>query len=303
MRVFKKYIYVIIAIVFLNVNCHAFVLDEYKRPTPLFLKLCKLLDIKDDASVKEINDFMQKTFYRESGQARENLPETSYESKKEQFFPIFKEMGLIDQILPKNKNYDYIIVHGGSIRTIRERLGFLLKILDLGITTKQIIIFSGERFLDPENESKEIICKTEDENNFFKTRIGWKCPEKLPFTEKEGTEMVIDQLISDEDLKAKINIINTSSNISQNGKVYRSPTRTTIDEWFINYKPQKGNILAISNNPYIPYQDIVMRQILSKYDWFKQGGTLETVGPHSLNTVSLAQHLNNISEILLTELQ
>ena len=57
-------------------------------------------------------------------------------------------------------------------------------------------------------------------------------------------------------------------------------------------------MLAISNNPYILYQDAVFRNALVCKNYYKNPTYLETIGPSSSPEKKLSVHMDNIARWL-----
>ena len=88
---------------------------------------------------------------------------------------------------------------------------------------------------------------------------------------------------------------------SETGKLRRAQTKDTIEAW-LDKSPISGKCLAISNNPYIPYQHQTMLKTLGERNCDRQL-QVETVGAAAATDISVAVHLDNIARWLYTELQ
>jgi hypothetical protein len=82
---------------------------------------------------------------------------------------------------------------------------------------------------------------------------------------------------------------------AQNGTLRRPNTQDTIDEWLRSYNPQPGSILALSNQPYIGYQDAVLRKALPKtFD-------VETVGNACSNNTKSTVIIDSLARWIYNE--
>ncbi len=89
----------------------------------------------------------------------------------------------------------------------------------------------------------------------------------------------------------------------ETGVITRPGTGHTVEAWFnTNPSSKIKKCLAISNNPYIPYQYQSMYNILNKKGFLRHGVILETVGSSADPSTSLAVHLDNVGQWLKKEL-
>lgn len=297
-----------------------FKLIENNKPTPPLIKLFDVLEIKHDGTIFTLNKLAQDKFLRKPGQERWNMPEM-YSDKRSQILPILEELGVIEEILPSERSYDFIFIHGGFITRMRKRLFFLNCLwptLDKKVRENtKIILLSGARPLDPKQEGADALVKQELSNFPFKPN--WKMPDTLPHTEDKLVPFLWNQIISDEELQSKVTkkdvlFVNAPSKENQ-----RPNTKDTFDFWLESWKnkagypkeyqdfwestpisPYQAKYLAISDNPFIPYQDWVLRNA------FKIDGlmaSLETVGPAADPDLPISVHLDNIARWLYEEVR
>ena len=298
-----------------------FKLIENNKPVPALLKLFNALGITHNNDILALNKLAQENFLRKPGQERWNMPEM-YPDKRSQILPILEELGVIEEILPSASSYDFIFIHGGFISRMRKRLHFLNSLwptLDKKIRENtKIILLSGARPLDPKQEGPAALAKQEFSSIPF--RPEWKTPETLPQTEDKLVPFLWDQIISNEELQSKVakNDVLFVNAPSRENK--RPNTKDTFDFWleswknkgkypkeyqdfweFIPASPYQAKYLAISDNPFIPYQDWVLRNIFKKEEITKV--SLETVGPSADADLPLSVHLDNIARWLYEEVR
>lgn len=296
----KKYLLIVLCMFSLWQKGIAASLLIKERPSPVLVQLFNILGVQTDGTAQSLNRIAQKYFLRKSGQERWEM-EKKYEDKRGELLPVFKELNVIDAVWPSEKKYQHIIIHGSTITGMRRRLDFLNTLWDQGIRSETIIFFSGERPLDPTLESKEVLLNQELSHIPF--RKGWKCPEKMPETEADAARLAWDQMISNEDLRTKNVLFIRVPMIKDpdTGKPRRPQTKDTIEAW-LNKNPVPGKCLAISNNPYIPYQHQTMLKTLRAKNWDQQL-QVETVGGATDADTPVAIHLDNIARWLYTEIQ
>jgi len=270
------------------------------KPSSALVQVFNILGIKTDGTAQSLNKIAQKDFLRKSGQERWEMGK-KYDDKRDQLLPVFKELGVIDVVWPSAQQYQHIIIHGSTVTGMRQRLAFLNVLWNQGIRGENIVFFVGERPLDPKKESRKILLHQKFSDIPF--REGWQPPEKMPKTEADAAVLLWDQIISNEDLRIKNVLFIRVPMIrgSETGKLRRAQTKDTIEAW-LDKSPISGKCLAISNNPYIPYQDQTMLKTLCERNCDRQL-QVETVGAAADTDISVAVHMDNIARWLYTELQ
>lgn len=243
------------------------VLKKDGTPKSSLIEIFKIIKV-DSCDTEELNTFAQKNFLRPKGKERWEVPPSIYENKKRQLMPLLIDLGMIYGVYPKKKHYDYIIIHGALLSTMEKRIAFLEKIIP-ELTYQKIYFITGPRKLD---KNIEIInCDTEDQ--------------------------AAQILINRSSLKGKIELVSATKFAGP-----RPTTKDTIEKW-LETKPKSGTILAISNNPFIPFQDAVFKAVLKKEGWMKNKyNTLETVGPPATN-FALNTLLDSLARTLYSELK
>lgn len=290
----------------------------------LIRELFEVLGIKTDGTLFQLNEIAQREFLRKPGQERWEMAPSKYEDRKKLLFPILDKIGVIKEVCPSSCSYDYILVNGAVLSRMRSRLQYLDKIwVSFSEKTKEhvkLVFLTGDRDLDSRCESPAILVK--QKNSSVPFREGWIPPRILPKNEGELAIMLWDQIIENEELRTKINkgdilFVNTP----RIGEPPRRPqTRDAIHYWINSWKnlpfysyeykefwsrihkaPNKARYLAISNNPFILYQQEVVEKSLKKENLLGEGAFIETVGPAAPLNTSIAVHLDNIARTLYEE--
>jgi hypothetical protein len=188
-----------------------------------------------------------------------------FESKHLEAWPLFEKAGLIFEVAPRKGHYDYALVHGASLGTVKRRIAYLSELWERGIRFDRIVLLTGER---PLQDGERMICGLEME---------W--------------EMVF-WLYSHSDLPKDIpTLLINARGREKEGRWIRPKTGDTIWEW-MKTGPKPGSCLAISNQPYVLYQDAVMASLLPK------SFEIETVGPAASKSTSVALILDTIAKTL-----
>lgn len=272
------------------------IVDKHNTPTPTLLKILDETGIKHDGTLKTIVAETQKKWLRPAGQERWEINQDLLTFTSDSLPQLFKDICLIQEIKPLKQHYTYAILHGATVHSVRNRLAYLIKLWNSGIRFDCIIIFSGKRPLNSIIERSETLSDTNSTSLPFKQN--WKFDGQLPNTETEMIKLVFDQF----DIPMEWNIIpiifvDTPMQVSQNGIPRRPNTQDTVEEWLKKYQPQEGSILAISNQPYIGYQDAVLRKLVSK------NFAVETVGSACSDDITTTIILDSLVRWIYTEYQ
>lgn len=162
-------------------------------------------------------------------------------------------LGFISQVKPSNLNNNAICILGSTSKTMQIRMDYTQSFIE-DTSTDKIIMLSGERYVNPkidglEEELKEIA-------DAFKL-YDWK---KLTETH------LIENIYNKSNFFGKFQayIIDTPA-----GNLPRPTTQTTVIElvnWLKTHDEIK-NIVFVSNQPYIRYQEAIISQVLHYLDY------------------------------------
>lgn len=237
--------------------------DDHGNLRPAAKKLLNLCDVPPSLSENEILPYLQK-HWMQAGKERWQM-KALYEDRKEAALPLLREIGCIDELEAKGSYYEYALMLGATRARMEKRLDFLHKQFLKGIQIGQIILLSGDRKLDPaiETFSKKLNTETELLIYLFKKH---PLHGKIPYT-----------------------IIDSKPEFGR-----RPTTATTIRDW-IATNPKPGKCLAISCQPFVGYQEAVIKSILP------HSFSLEAIGPALENPYPLAIYLDNFAKWLLYE--
>lgn len=200
--------------------------------------------------------------WRQQGKERWDY-ESRYEYLKPQVWPLFEEMGLVQAIKPSRTHYDGVIIFGALLKTVQKRIQYLC---ETGVTFDRVILLTGERPLRETEKSQLVGLQTETEMMEWAYRKS-DIPKDIPV------------IVIHVPMKEGI----------------RPNTQDTVEAW-AETNPVPGTYLAISNQPYVHYQDAV----INRYGPFP----VETVGPAIHESASVDLILDTLArEIAIKSLE
>ena len=237
-------------------------------------------------------------FLREPGKERWELT-SLYASKKIEIKSFCNDLNMIQEVPPHRKSFDYALLAGASIHRIRARISYLIKLWNQGIRFEKLIFLVGQRPVSTQLETyKEFINK---DNGHLSFKENWQL-KKEPHTETEIAIMVMEQSILPSEWEGiPIEFIDTPMQKMENG--LRRPSRQdTIFAWLAT-TPLPGTVLSISNQPFVGYDDAVLRRFVPP------GFTIEAVGDEARKNIepevlldTIARWLYNAQYLKLTQL-
>jgi hypothetical protein len=136
----------------------------------------------------------------------------------------------------------------------------------------QVYVLSGERKLDKAiGEDKKSLLDPNNGNISFNP--DWKGPVPFPKNETDMIKIVFDQSKHPSIKGENVIFVHT---LKKQGQA-RATTETTVYKWLEQCNPSAGTYLAISNQPYVYYQELSIQQSLLKAG--RQDIHVEVVGP------------------------
>lgn len=239
--------------------------DEQGHPCITLLQLLSLTNIEHDGSLQSIVEQTQKPqaeWMRKEGSERWDIVDQNIENKDE-FFKLFDQLHLVDEISPEHDQYDYMVLMGATYFRIKTRLEHAIKLFKQGIRFDQIVMLGGARPL------------TESELDALKHDFNLKESDFIPETEAQVMQFMYDRTEMPEGMrKISMILIDAPMKITKTGVLARPTTGDTVNLW-MELNPMPGSCLVISNQPYVGYQDSVIKTLLPKVF------SVETVGQKS----------------------
>src|ERR1700722_4321790 len=139
------------------------VLTDDNRVKPQVLELLKLTNITDDGTLSSIVQATQKKqsdggWIRASGAERWQIDEhQNFVNQRELMLSLFRQLNMIESINPSRKDYKYLLWFGATTERVRTRLADIVKEWNNGTRAEILVLFSGERDLDPNLENAAIL--------------------------------------------------------------------------------------------------------------------------------------------------
>lgn len=208
-------------------------------------QLLTVMEVPNDGTLPSIVEATQKTWIRSAGKERWHIENNLSEIQAKAVMDFCSKNRFFIEIMPTKKSYDYAVILGATVATMKKRIGFLEKIAQSGVDFKQVVLLSGARPLDLKIETAPEGCKTEGEALAYL----WKaCPLSKQYASAHFDCSMVE--------------------------ARRPTTADTYNLWLAS-KPKAGSCFMISNQPYCLYQQLVAEAIIPKEF------TFETVGPAS----------------------
>jgi len=279
---------------FLFISTHAFSNSKALFSHPDLCKLLQATDLPCEKDPKKIVEITQKHWLREYGKERWEIQEKS-PNKRTEILKLVRKLGFVEAVQVQKKQYDYALILGALAPTMKKRLGFLVQQWKKGVRFKKIFFLVGERPRDPVMESSQILL---ERNKYIKFPKHLKL-KTLPQTETDLAKMIyFNAILPKQFSEIPFEFVNTPRKI-QNAKLIRPTTADTVEFLFEKqWIPKKASLLSISNQPYIPYQDAILRgALLQKGDF-----DLETVGFESDADTKISVYLDSLARTLYSEL-
>ena len=157
------------------------------------LKILEITHVEHDGSLSNIVAATQRVWLRSPEKERWEF-NYAFENARNELLPYFDQLGMTQEIRPKEKIYDYGVILGTTINALRRRFAYLFRLYESGVIFKKCVIITGERALyptimvgdhpdDSEYESREEMFKRN--NKLLPIRADWREPEFAPATESE----------------------------------------------------------------------------------------------------------------------
>ncbi len=257
-------------------------------------EILRLTNVEHDGTLPSIVAATQKSWLRRSGTERWEM-DNRYEQISDKITPLFNKLGILEEVKPSKNKYTYAIVHGATVYPVRHRLAYALKLWEEGVKFDTLVFFVGARPLDKNREPESALFRKDDK--FLSIKKDWIKPSIHPKTEAEMAHMVFNQAQLPDGFKevVKVVFVDTPMQKRSDGSLRNPNTGDNVNYWIKMNNPERGSILAISNQPYVYYQDVVLNTLLS------QPFTVETVGPKVTSKLHVGVVLDNLARWLYQE--
>lgn len=191
---------------------------------------------------------------------------------------IVKNSSVAKAKLPTKKHYDAVVIFGATTPRVQDRIAFLMKLQQQGITWNKVYLLGSTRNLKIGNEADKTMAKVLETNG-------------AAATEMAMVNEIWQQTPKPDSFK---DIPTVSIQSGQQPDGTRASTEDTLREMTKDFGDVKDkDFLFISNNPYIPYQDAVTKKVLGQY-----GMSIETVGEAMTATTTMENVLDTVARCL-----
>lgn len=194
-----------------------------------------------------LHDLSQETMLRPEGQSRTDTTERDeFITHHAPLVDALRQAGVLSEARPTLKHYDHVLLLGSKEPMVETRMHTIKQLWDEGIRFDKIHLLGNERPLD---ESHEPIATMVDLNG------------KSLSNETEMLKAHYYNMRDDwpEDLKQ----VPTYAVYSYDRDERHANTKDTIDTWLsMHPEPDHGNVLVISNQPYVGYQNEAVCSVL-----------------------------------------
>lgn len=250
-------------------------------------QILKLTDVNHNESLPDIVHKTQTAWLRKPGIERWEMEKLITEHDTE-LKKLFDEIGLYQEIKPTDQHYSYLLILGGLFSRMQKRFDYAIQLYQAGIRFNKIVLLAGAR--------PAVSDQGENLTNFL-AFSGQTVLDKVPQTETEMLKFIYDHSHMPEAMKKiPVQIIDVPMLATDSGTLRRPSTSDTIT-WWLNTNPTPGSCLAISNQPYVAYQQSVLQTILPA-DF-----NIQTVGPVCTQNEEISVLLDTLARILFQELQ
>ncbi len=220
-----------------------YALTSVGKPSAGICKLLQKFNLPEN-DIDAIVTATQKEWLRTPGKERWDAQDP-YAARKDELLPFFKEAGVVGEVKPQAKEFDYAIIMGAFMPRMQVRIEHTKKLWNEGYRFKQIVLLGAERALVPQQEFIETFGRA-----------------PVPQTEYEMIQWVYAHADLPHEMKqVKTTFINTPNTIDANGQIMRAKTGDTIKAWLAT-NPKPGTCLIISNQPQAYYYPAVARTLL-----------------------------------------
>lgn len=260
------------------VNDHGEITHEVKD-------LLELTHVESDGTLTDTIEQTQKHWLRKPGQERWDIEQYVTDNER-QIRSIFDSLGMVKALVPQYQEYDYVFILGALFGRIKTRLDYAIELFQQGIRFKKLVFLGGARPVVPK--------QGENLENYAKVLGLDQINDDEPQTEAEIMKLVYNYAQMPEGMKdIPVEFIDVPMVTTDSG-VRRPATEDIINGWLAGNQPS-GRCLFISNQPYVGFQDAVVKTYMP--DTF----TTETVGSAALPSLNIGIILDNVARWLYQE--
>lgn len=249
--------------------------DRDGNPRPLLLQLLKLVGMgsldKSETAIVQINRWAQDHLLRVG--ERWDFQTRKFERLTPQLAPLLEKLGFIKGSSPHFREYEGALLQSGRYKKVCSRLSYLAEKWEEGVRFLSLYFLTSERPLREEQEGREVVMG--DPTFLSKMQKGWTSPDKWPATEGDMMKLLWEKMDIPLSMRQQIKVIFICAPMKKekkHGRLIRPTTNDAVQHW-LQTDPPYGAYLNVTNWPYGPRQDGVMRGLCPKKYQF------DTIGP------------------------
>lgn len=251
----------------------------------LVLQLLDLTGVKHNGTLTDIVQQTQQQWLRKPGAERWDIESMTFQNEAK-IKDIFSSLGLIQEIKPSQNQYTYLLLLGALFGTMQKRFEYAIALWKSGVRFESIVLLGSAR---------PAVADQGENVSAFLALSGKETIENIPSTEAEMLQFIYQQSDMPQEMRElPVCMIDVPMLPKSDGSMRRPTTADTI-EWWLKTNPKTGICLAISNQPYVWYQQSVLKTLLPvEY-------SVETVGASGNSDISVMLMLDTIARILYQE--
>lgn len=267
-----------------SANASVRIVSDSGVVAPEIFQLLVLTDVTTDGTLADIVAQTQKQWLRAPGSERWDIAGTASAADQE-IYACLHKLAICQEVYPSGKHYEHVMILGALFDTMVQRMQYAIYLWNQGVRFNNIALLAGARPVVPaQGENQEALEK------FCGHAI-----EHMAQTEADLINFVYENIDMPADMRAvPVQIIDVPMLQKADGTMRRPNTADTIEYW-LNIKPQPGVVLAVSNQPYVEYQDAVLRTLLPiEYP-------VQTVGSKCVEDKKIGILLDTLARVLYQE--
>lgn len=237
--------------------------DVRGAPSEGLLEVLKLCGIKTTGSWENIVKLTQPWVVSEENK-KEGIWPVSCDCKDMHAFYNALSMLHMTQIIPSClATYDYAIILGGTLPSLRRRLWFLRQEWERGVRFRHLVFLSGDRKLYKNQEDDEDFI--DSTFNPYPISEDWTFDGRLPENEKEVAEFVWRQMELPKEWEHRISVSFMSADSRNKKKKIGESLKDLLPVWASRIS-DPGTVLFVSSQPFIELDSLLICKTLKGYD-------------------------------------
>lgn len=225
------------------------------EPNPLLLNILKLFEVEHDGTLTNIRDATQTAWYQ-AGKLRTEIEER-HGTKRDDAMPLFAELGFVGDVNPQCQHYLHALVLGGTVVAVRKRLAFLMKKWNEGMQFNNIHLIASKRPLLPDKESQNVIF------NPMNAELPFDVPRKTITSVLQNEADMMSTVYALSQNKFPWGDMKMQLVSAENVGSRPANTEETLTAWN-KLSLMGGKCLIVSSQPYVSFQELIARKVLSK---------------------------------------